>query len=476
MSKVFDGVIWRTLQQYGGYIVKLVVQTVLARILMPEEYGIVAQTLAFISIAEILATGGLGTALIQHKNPQKIDYATSLCMSMILSALFYILLFLTAPLISAFYESEQMTIILRVYGMAIFINSYASIQNAYIMKAFEMKKSFFASLISIVVSGIVAIIMAVNGCGVWAIVAQSIIASMVSIIALHFTVAWKPTFGFDWERCKSLFSFSWKVALSSLLGSVLENMYNLTIGKIYGKETLGYYNRGNSFPSALVGQLRTAISTVTLPAYAEQQDDKEKLLMSIKKTTHMSVIVIFPLACWLAFSAESFITVLLTEKWLPCIFFLRLECVFYGTLPIAASIGNGLTAIGRSDIAMKAETIKLLSTILCVLGLSKFDVRVMCIARVTIAVLIIFYYISSSRKLIGYHVRLLIEDIKTPLIISLVVGLLAFSVSLLGLPPLVTLLCQTLVMFGAYIVGALMFMSGDCKEIVMLIKAKMARK
>ena len=422
MNKVIKGIFWRTLQQYGIYITKLVVQTILARILMPEEFGVIVKVLAFISIAEVISVSGLGTALIQKKETSTADYATALVASIFISAIMYILLFFLSPIISEFYNTPIIKRILRVYGIAIFVQSYASIQNSYVIKNFELKKSFIANLVAYILSGIVAIIMALIGNGIWALVVQSLLGSFLTIVFLHIMVPWKPQINFRFDKFKQMFSFSWKVLVSSLVGNLLENIYNLTIGRYYGDATLGYYNRGTSYPAVIVGQMRTAIGVVSLPAYSELQDENDKLIYSIRKTTQLSVFVIFPIAFGLSAVAEAMITVLLTEKWLPCVFFLRLECVFYGVLPITTSIGNGVTAIGRSGVAMKVEITKLLATILCVLCLNKYSVEVMCIARTLIAILSVWYYAFIAQRLIGYGMKKLIIDIWKPLLSSCIMG------------------------------------------------------
>ena len=456
---------WRILQQYSTYIVKIIVQIILARLLMPEDFGVIAIVLVFVGIAEVIAISGLGTALIQKKDPDEKDFATVLTSSFVLSILIYGLLFFVAPFISLYYENNILTNLLRVYGVAIFIQSYSSIQNAYVAKSFKFKKSFIATFIGTFLSGIISVFAAFNGAGLWSLVIQGISAPIFSVLILHIVVPWKPSIGFDKERFKQLISFSWKVLVSSLTGTLLEDLYNLVIGKFYGEETLGYYKQGNSYPSAILGQTRTAINAVMLPVYSHYQDDKVKLLEQVRKMTHLSVFLIFPMAFGLASVSENFVVVVLTEKWLPCLFFLRLECIFYATLPLSASVNSAMISIGRSDISLKLELGKLIATILCVVFMHGFDIKVLCVMRIIIAVLTVAVSIIISKKYINYGFRELIRDTYKPFLASLMMGACVFGVGLIAIKPLYSFIIQIGLGLLFYFLVSIIFMKDDVVEL-----------
>lgn len=469
---VKKNIIWRILQQYSSYIIKIIVQIVLARLLLPEDFGLIAIVMVFVNIAEIIAISGFGTALVQKKDPDYKDFSTVLTSSMVFSFIAYFAVFLFAPVIADIYHNEKLILVLRVYGIAIFIQSYFSIQNALVAKKFQFKKSFIATLLATIISGAISIFAAYSGVGIWALVIQSICASVLSVIILHFLVPWVPKFGFDFERFKMLFSFSWKILLASLLGSVLEDLYNLVIGKFYGEEMLGYYKQGNSYPSAILGQTKNAINAVILPAYSIYQNDKERLRLEVKKMTHLSVFLIFPMALGLAAISRNFVLVILTEKWLPCLFFLRLECIFFATLPLASSINMAMTAIGRSDIALKLESIKLLLSILCVIFLHSVDIEFLCIARVAIAVFVTLLSVFVSNKQIGYGFKDLFIDIYKPLLISFLMGVIVFMITFIGLSEILTLIMQVLAGLIIYFICAYMFMKNDLRDIRLLFSTK----
>ena len=309
MNKFAGNIMWRLVQQYGLYAMKLLVQIALARILVPEEYGIIAIVTAFISVAEIIAISGLGTALVQKKTPDKEDYSTIFSASMLLSVLLYAVLFVSAPIVSKFYGNSSITLLLRVHSLVVFSQSYLAVVNAYVQKQFEFKKSCLGNLLAIIIAGVIAILAAYRGAGVWSLVIYSMLASICAVIIVQSFVSWHPGIKFEIKRFRILFSFSWKVLISTLIGTLLENIYNLTIGKFYGDTTLGYYKQGNTYPDAILGQTRTAIGAVIFPIFASLQDDRKALCASIKKMTHLSAVVIFPLAFGLIAVAKPFVSV-----------------------------------------------------------------------------------------------------------------------------------------------------------------------
>lgn len=458
------------LQQYSAYFIKFIVQIVLARILLPEEFGIIAEMTAVVIIVEKIADGGLGAALIQKKNAETADFNTVFVSNLCMSIILYLLIFVFAPFIANYYSEPSLVKMLRIYGITVFFTSYNSIQTAQIYKKYELKKYFISSLIAAVTSGAIAIALAYLGFGVWAMVAQSMISWLITVAVLQIQIKWLPKFSFDFNRFKRLFSFSWKVLVSTLCGTILENLYNLSIGKYYSKDTLGYYNRGNLFPSIIVGEVRTAVSTVTFPYLSERQDDKSHLLSSSKRITHICAIVMFPLAAGLAAVSKPLVVLLLTEKWLPAVFFLRLECIFYASLAVSASLGNILKAVGKSGVLMKIELIKLVLTIICIATLHTKAIEILCVARVAVALLMIIYNVFCSGKIVGYGFGELWDDICRPLLLSLVMFVLVYSISFLALPLVVTLLLQIIVGLAAYGGGCYLFMKKDISEIISLFK------
>jgi len=460
--RIIKGFIWKAVQQYSTYFIKLIFQIVLARILSASEFGLVAEMLVYIAVAEAFANGGFGTALTQKKNADSDDFATTTIAGLAISIFLYVVIFIAAPYIGNYYGEPELPKLLRIYGIAIPFCTVGSIQNAYVIKRFETKKLFVCSFISNLLAGVFAIILAYAGYGALSLVVQSVMSSVLSVVILQFLIRSRLKIAFSAHSFKTLFAFSWKLVLSGVLGNIIENMYNLIIGKHYGTETLGYYNRGNSFPNMIVGQLRSAVGAMTLPLFSNLQEDKRKLFASVKLATHLSVLIMFPMATGLAAVAEPLISLLLGDKWLPCLFFLRVECIFYGMLPIASSLSNALISIGRSKLALIVECIKLALSIVVVMFAKNITVELLCVIRCAISIVIIVIMTICSQRLIGYGLTELIKDIRGPLVLSVVMGATVYGVlTLMPFNNLLKLALGIILGVGVYGVGCIIFMRED---------------
>lgn len=463
-------VIWRLMQQYSVFAIKLIVQIVLARIITAEENGLIGLVLVFASVAEMIAGSGLGTALVQKHSPDDRDYGTVMVVSLGISAVMYVGLFVMAPVIADFYDSVALINILRIYCCVLFSQAYLGVLNAYVQKNFLFQKSFIGNLIAVLVAGVIAVFSAYQGAGVWAMVLYGMLSSVLSLVFVQMLIRWRPKVTFSRSRFQSMFSFGWKVLASGILGTLLENIYNLTIGKYYGNATLGYYKQGNTYPDAILGQTRNAFGAVMLPIYSSHQHNKELLRDSVYKMSHVITLVIFPMAVGLAAVADNFVTVLLTDKWLPSVFFLRLECLFFGTLPITTSLGSAITAIGRSDISMKIELVKLVVTVLAVVLLNEYGVAVLCVARVLIAVAFVIAYCVISYRVIGLNMVELLRSVSKPFVLSAVMGFAAYYVSyVVDTAAIVEFVLQVLVGLLLYLGGIVLFMKEDIQYVKSMV-------
>lgn len=284
-EKVFSNLVWRFLERTGAQAVALVVSIILARILTPEDYGIIALITVFINILNVFVDSGLGTALIQKKNADDVDFSTVFFTNIIFCIVLYILIFFTAPFLASFYKKEELTAIIRVLSITILVSGIKNIQQAYISKTLQFRKFFFATLVGTIIAAIVGILLAFQGLGVWALVAQQLTNLIIDTILLWITVKWKPSFVFSFQRLKVLFSYGWKLLVSALLDVSYTNLRNLIIGKKYSSEDLAFYTKGELFPKAIVGNINNAIDSVLLPTMSEEQDDK----IRIKQMTRQAI-------------------------------------------------------------------------------------------------------------------------------------------------------------------------------------------
>src|SRR5680860_1232819 len=276
-SKILSSLFWKLMEGGGTQGIQFIVSIVLARLLLPEDYGIIALVTIFVIIANVFVQSGFNTALIQKKDANEADFSSVFYLSLFVASLLYVILFFAAPLIAVFYDEPQLILVLRAISITLFFGAFNSIQNAVVARKMQFKKLFFSSLGAIVVSGTVGIVMAYAGFGVWALVLQQITNQLLITVILWFTVKWRPRLLFSFKKVKGLFSYGWKLLVSSLINTLYMELSSLIIGKMYNAEMLGFYNRGKQFPALIVTNIDGSIQSVMLPALASQQDNRQRV-------------------------------------------------------------------------------------------------------------------------------------------------------------------------------------------------------
>ena len=273
-KKVFTNLLWRFAERSGAQIVKFCVELILARILLPDDYGLIALVTVFITISNVFVDSGLGNALIQKKDADQTDFSTVFFFNLVWCLVLYGLIFFLAPFISGFFSLPEFATVLRVLGLQIIVSGVKNIQQAYVSKNFMFKKFFFATLGGTLGAAVLGIWMAYHGFGVWALVTQQLFNVIVDTIILWITVKWRPTREFSWNRFKVLFSYGWKLLASSLLEAIYNNIRQLIIGRVYSSGDLAYYNRGRQFPDFIISNVNSSIDSVLLPTLASVQDKR----------------------------------------------------------------------------------------------------------------------------------------------------------------------------------------------------------
>ena len=276
-NKVISSFMWKLLERFSSQAISLIVTIILARKLLPSEFGIIAIILVFIELANVIIDGGLNTALIQKKNADNVDFSTILYFSLLLSGILFLILYLTAPLIGHFYDNDLLTPVMRVVGITLFLNTFNAIQRAYIAKHMLFNRLFYCNMAAIFASGITGIMMAYNGWGVWALVAQYMVNQAILTISLWYIVKWRPILVFSLQRFKGLFDYGWKIFATNMIITIYENVRSLIIGKLYQPTTLAYFDRGKQFPSLIINNISISLQTILLPAFADIQDDRERV-------------------------------------------------------------------------------------------------------------------------------------------------------------------------------------------------------
>lgn len=441
-NKVLSNLIWRFFERVGAKLISVVVQLILARLLAPEVFGTVAIVLVITDILQVFVESGFGTALIQKKDADELDFSSVFFFNIAACLVLYLLLFLCAPLIAHVYRNLQLTKIIRVVGLILIISGVRNVQQAYVSRNMLFKRFFFANLGGIIVAAAVGIFMAFKGYGVWAYVVQYLVNNLVGTLILWFTVPFRPERAFSFERLKGLFAYGWKLLVSSLLNTISDKLRPLIIGYKYSEADLAFYNEGILFPNLIVENVNTSIDSVLLPALSDEQDDVVRVKAMTKRAVGVASYVMWPLMIGLLVCAEPLVRLVLTEKWLPCVPFIRIFCLYYALFPIHTANLNAIKSIGRSDIFLKLEIVKKVLDLAVVIITLFIGVRAMAIGLLLEGVVNLFINSLPNAKLINYSFIEQMKDIAPSALAAFFMGLCCFAVTLLGLKDILTLLIQ----------------------------------
>lgn len=471
--------LWRFFERCGAQVVNFVVSIILARLLDPAVYGTIAIVTVFITILQVFIDSGLGNALIQKKDADDLDFSTVFFFNVAVCVALYVMLYIASPYVAAYYGNPELTALFRVLGLTLIISSLKNVQQAVVSRRLIFKRFFFSTLGGIIVSAVVGIVLAVTGFGVWALVFQNIINVLISTMVLWFTVKWRPKLQFSFERLKGLLSYGWKILVAKLIDTVYNDIRQLIIGKQYTSADLAYYNRGKQFPKLIVDNVDTSIDSVLLPIMASKQDNVQSVKNMTRRAIKTSTAIIAPLMLGLALCADSIVRLVLTEKWMMCVPYLRIFCFTYFLRPIHAANLNAIKALGRSDIVLKLEIAKKIVGMALLLPSIELGVMAMAYTLLLSGVINMFINIYPNIKLLKYGALEQMKDIAPAILVALIAGGCAYLVGFLPLPTLVTVILQFIVGAVTYIGISLAFrLDGFCTmfKLVKEFLSKMIRK
>ena len=400
---------------------------------------------------QVFVESGLGRALVQKKEAEDIDFSSVFYFNMAVCLLLYCGLFAFAPYIAQFFNNIELTSVIRVLGIILIISGLKNVQQAYVSRKMLFKKFFYATLIGTLFSAVVGIWLAYWGAGVWALVAQSLANALVDTLMLWITVKWRPKKCFSLQRLKGLLSYGWKLLIAALVGSLSDNLRQLFIGKLYTSADLAFYNKGDQIPSIVNGNVNAAIDSVIFPVMAEAHDNKESVKNMTRRAITTSTYIMAPIYIGLACCAETLIRILLTEKWLPCVPFLRIFCITYLFYPIHTANLNAILAVGRSDIDLKLELIKKLLEIMVLLLTMRYGVMAIAYGLIGTAILNQIINAWPNKELIGYSYLEQIRDVLPEIALACVMGAVVYFVGYLQLPDLTVLVLQIMVGIVVYL-------------------------
>jgi teichuronic acid exporter len=409
-KQALSGIVWTFAQQSGVQIISFGVQIILARLLLPEMFGLIAMINVFIAIGQLLMDGGMTTSLIRTENPDHLDYSTVFSTNILVSLGLYGLIFLGAPFISTFYEQPILTDLVRVFALSFVINAFVAVHVAKLTKEMNFKKQMTIQIPSTLIGGATGVIMAILGYGVWSLVWLNISQAMALSVQYWFFSGWRPGFKIDKSKWKYHFNFGYKMTLSGLLDRIYNNAYNIIIGKFFVPAQVGFFTQAETMRLFPVGQIGSVIGKVTYPLFANIKTDAE-LKNAYKKTMKLVLSVVIPMMLILIIVAEDFFLLLFGEKWLPAVPYFQILSIASIVRPISSYNLNILKVKGRSDLFLKVEVIKKIFGVIAIAVALPFGIMAMVISLTVVSYAFVLTNMIASGKLINYKFAEQLKDI-----------------------------------------------------------------
>ena len=450
-QKVTTGAFWSLLEQLGAKCTALIIEIVLARILMPEDYGIVALAAVFITIANTITNDGLSLALVQKKEADDVDFSTCFYLNLAVSLAMYFAIFFSAPYMASFYDSPMLSDVLRVLGVSLPVSSVNSIQRAFATRHMMFRRFFVSSTIGYICSGIAGISMAYMGCGVWSLAAQTILSALFDTLILWFTVKWRPIAAFSLRRLCGLWSFGWKILTSNLLYQACIQLRAGVIGKKYNSSDLAFFNRGELIPALVACTADKAMQTALFPAMSQVQNDYQSVRGMLSRFVKVGCFLIFPSMMALAVVAKPLVALIFTDKWLPCVPFILAFCVCYSLQTLQSASLLALRAVGKSGLTLAQDCIKRTVDIALLLVSINFGPIAIACSCIWSGLFAVFINALPCKKIFNYGVVDQVKDIAPIALRALLAGGAACCLGIFDLPAGFLLFLQLTAMILAYI-------------------------
>ncbi|HJC25122.1 MAG TPA: lipopolysaccharide biosynthesis protein [Candidatus Eisenbergiella merdavium] len=439
---VLSNMLWRLAERCGAQGVSFVVSLILARILLPEAYGVVSLITVFTSILNLFIDSGFKNALIQKKDADQLDFSTVFYFNIAMGVLLYGMMFAVSPFIAAFYDRPYMVPYIRVMSLTLVFGGINGVQQAIVARRMQFKRFFYATLTGTLFSAAVGIAMAYMQMGVWALIAQRLINQAIDTVFLWFTVRWRPSLRFSGKRLRPMFDYGSKLLLSAFANTIMENLTGLIVGKVYTAELLAYYDKGRNIPNLVVQNLQAAVQSVLFPVIAEKQDQREQVKKILRKSIMTSTYCIFPCMTGIAVCAEPLVRVLYTEKWIAMVPYLRLWCFCFAFYLWHTANLQVIQALGRSDIFLRIEVLKQFLSLAGILLAARFGVLAMLAAACIVAVLSLYINAAPNVRLAGYGFWEQLKDVLPVIGLNLLMGIAVYLIGAVPMPDIVRLAVQ----------------------------------
>jgi len=469
-ARATKGMLWSALDRVLAQGGQIVFNVLLARILMPEDFGLIGMLSIFIVISQSFVDSGMGSGLIQKKNRTDEDFSTVLIFNGCVSLFIYIILFFSSPLIADFFERQELVLLTRILGLNIVINSLAIVQRSILSINLDFKTFAKVNTISILISGTLAIALAYHGLGVWALVAQNLSMAGISAVLFWSLSKWKLSLKFSIQSFNELFSYGSKLLIAGLYSNSINEVYNASIGKVYTAQSLGYYTNAKKLSDIASSTISSIILQVTFPILSSLQEDKERLVSVYVRLVRITAFFIIPLMTIIAVLADPLIRLLLTDKWESSIPLLQWLCIARIVTPISVVSINILNAVGRSDLFLKVDLLKLPMIILVMYITIPLGVKAIVIGSVITSFLSFFFNAYMPGKLFGYGAIKQLKDIFPMTISSSIMALVVWLVNFNISNDFMKLIVGLIVGLFSYIIISKMLKIREIYEVQGLIK------
>lgn len=445
---------WSFLQKAGGQGISFLVTIVLARVLLPQEFGLIGMITIFSTIGTSLMDSGMTASLIREADPDQDDYSTVFFINLLVSCLVYLILFTSAPLIATFFNQPLLIDIIRVYFISLVIRAFSMVQSTRLTRQMDFKTQMTITIPSLIIGGVVGIVMAYNGYGVWSLVWMYLIQTLLETVQLWIRTAWMPSFVFNSAKFKHHFNFGYKLTISALVNTVSNNIYNVVIGKYFSAAQLGFYTMANNLKQVPVSNLSSVLNQVTYPLFASIQDNSVKLKSVYQRLMRQVIFWIAPIVTIAGVLAEPLFRFVLTEKWLPAVPYFQILCITGIMYPLHSYNLNILKVKGRSDLFLKLEIIKKVSLLPVIVISINFGIYGLLWGQVIFnffALLINSWY---SGKMIDYSMGEQLADMLPIFLIACMAAIPAYFLALFlssGFGDFVQLVLVSAVFMGLYL-------------------------
>ena len=456
-QSVITNFFWRLMERGGTYVMNFIVSIILARLLEPSLYGSIALVTAITAILQVFVDSGMANSLIQKKDTDDLDYSSVFYFNLVFCLVLYAGLFAAAPMIGQLYHDESLVPVVRVLGLTIVVSGVKNVQQAYVAKTMQFRRFFFATLGGTIFSAIVGITLAYLGKGVWALVFQQLLNVTVNTAILWLTVGWRPKPVFSWQRLGKLISYGWKLLVSQLLDTAYLKLYQFIIGLRYSTADLAYYNKGDQFPNLIMENTNASLDSVLLPVLSSEQDDPVRVREMTSRAIRVSTYVLMPLMAGLAVCAEPLIRFLLTDKWLPCVPYMQIFCVYYAFWPLHTANLNAIKATGHSGIFLYQEILKKLLETAVLLVTMRYSVMAITWGLLFSGFASVIINAWPNRRLLHYSLLQQLRDALPAMLLSLAMAAVIFPVTRTSLPDLVKLLIMVPAGAAVYVAGSVLF-------------------